>query len=178
MHKGFFVGEQVRLRALEPQDVDILYEMENDPASWDVSNFTVPYSRHVLSEYIAQSQSDIFADRQLRLMIIRIIDGEVVGTIDLTDFSISHRRGEMGIAIREPYRGMGYAHEAIALFVDFAFRFLRLKQLNAHVAVDNPESLALFQHCGFEQCGILKAWWRVEGTYKDVIILQRLRIED
>ena len=177
MHKGYFVGEQVRLRALEPQDVDILYEMENDPASWDVSNFTVPYSRHVLSEYIAQSQSDIFADRQLRLMIVRHIDGEVVGTIDLTDFSASHRRGEIGIAIREKYRKMGYAHEAIVLFIDYLFRFLRLKQLNAHVAVDNPESLALFQHCGFEQCGILKAWWRVEGTYKDVVILQLLNIE-
>lgn len=178
MHKGFFVGEQVRLRALEPQDVEVLYEMENDPASWDVSNFTVPYSRHVLSEYIAQSQSDIFADRQLRLMIVRRTDGEVVGTIDLTDFSASHRRGEIGIAIREAYRGLGYAHEAITLFVDYAFRFLRLKQLNAHVAVDNAESLALFKHCGFEQCGVLKAWWRVEGEYKDVTILQRLRIEN
>ncbi|MBR1940333.1 MAG: GNAT family N-acetyltransferase [Bacteroidaceae bacterium] len=178
MHKGFFIGEQVRLRAMEPQDVEVLYEMENDPASWDVSNFSVPYSRHVLSEYIAQSQSDLFADRQLRLMIVRGGDGEVVGTIDLTDFSAFHRRGEVGIAIREAHQGHGYAKEALQLFADYAFRFLRLKQLNAHVAADNAHSLSLFQSCGFEQCGILKAWWRVEGEYKDVVMLQRLRIEN
>ena len=177
MHKGYFIGERVRLRALEPQDVEVLYEMENDPASWDVSNFSVPYSRHVLSEYITQSQSDLFADRQLRLMIVRGEDGEVVGTIDLTDFSAFHRRGEVGIAIREAYQGNGYAKEALQLFIDYAFRFLRLKQLNAHVAVDNAQSLALFESCGFEQCGILKAWWRIEGEYKDVVILQLLSIE-
>ena len=87
--------------------------MENDPASWDASNFSVPYSRHVLSEYIVQSQSDLFADRQLRLMIVRGGDGEVVGTIDLTDFSAFHRRGEVGIAIREAHQGHGYAKEAL-----------------------------------------------------------------
>ncbi len=161
---------------MEPQDVEVLYEMENDPASWDVSNFSVPYSHHVLSEYVAQSQSDIFADRQLRLMIVRGEDGEAVGTIDLTDFSAFHRRGEVGIAIREAFQGQGYAKEALQLLADYAFRFLRLKQLNAHVAKDNAQSLALFQSCGFEQCGILKAWWRVEGEYKDVVILQRLNV--
>jgi len=175
MDKGFFRGEQVRLRALEPQDVEVLYEMENDPSLWDISNFTVPYSHSVLQEYIAQSQSDIFADKQLRLMMVRVEDGEVVGAIDLTDFSAMHRRGEVGIAVRAPYRGQGYAYEALQLFIDYTFRFLRLKQLNVHVAVDNATSLALFEHCGFERCGLLKQWWRVEGEYKDVVILQKLR---
>jgi len=178
MHKGFLKGELVRLRALEPQDVDLLYEMENDPDSWDVSNFTVPYSRHVLSQYIAETQSDIFADCQLRLMIERMEDGEVLGTIDLTDFSAAHRRGELGIAIREQYRGKGYAQQAIMLFVDYAFRFLRLRQLCAHVTADNAASLALFKHCGFQQSGVLKDWWRVEGEYKDVVFLQLLNVEN
>ena len=175
MDKGFFRGEQVRLRAMEPQDVEVLYEMENDPSLWDISNFTVPYSHSVLQEYIAQSQSDIFADKQLRLMMVRVEDGEVLGTIDLTDFSAMHRRGEVGIVVREPYRGQGYAYEALQLFIDYMFRFLRLKQLNVHVAVDNAMCLALFERCGFERCGLLKQWWRVEGEYKDVVILQKLR---
>ncbi len=38
----------VRLRALEPSDVEILYQWENDPAVWGVSHTLLPFSRHTL----------------------------------------------------------------------------------------------------------------------------------
>ena len=177
MANQFFKGSLVRLRAMEPADVEVLYEMENDPDMWDVSNFSVPYSRHVLAQYIRQSQSDLFADRQLRLIIVPLEGDEVLGTIDLTDFQPMHRRGEVGVAIRASYRGHGYACEALQLFADYAFRFLRLRQLTAHVASDNTHSLAMLHDLGFRQCGTLKEWWRVGGTYKDVAVLQLLNNE-
>ena len=43
----------------------------------------------------------MFADRQLRMMIVRREDDAVVGTIDITDFAPMHSRGEEGIAIRK-----------------------------------------------------------------------------
>lgn len=107
MKPVFFQGELVRLRAMEPEDLEVLYRMENDPETWDVSNFTVPYSKYVLKQYMEDSQSDMFADRQLRLMIVRCEDGQVVGTVDVTDFVPMHRRGEIGIAIRKIFQGKG-----------------------------------------------------------------------
>lgn len=179
MHKmrntPFFIGKHVRLRALEPSDVDFLYEAENDTSSWDVANATVPYSKYVLRQYVAQSQSDMFADCQLRLMIVCNDGGETIGTVDLTDFSPMHRRGELGIAIKAAWQHRGYAREAIGLMADYAFRFLRLKQLTVHIAADNARSLSLVKDCGFEECGVLRAWWRVEDAYKDVVILQLIR---
>ena len=68
---SFLMNERIYLRAVEPEDLDIMYEMENDPAMWDISNFTVPYSRYVLRQYIECSQCDVFSDKQLRLMIVR-----------------------------------------------------------------------------------------------------------
>ena len=173
--KNYFVGELVRLRAMEPEDLEVLYEMENAPESWDVSNFSVPYSKYTLRRYIEDSQNDMYADHQLRLMITRTADGVVVGTIDLTDFSSAHLRGELGIAIRGPYRSQGYAREALQLFADYAFSFLHLHQLTAHVAVDNEASIALFRSCGFRACGELKQWWRLGEEYKDVILFQKLK---
>ena len=175
MNTSYFVSERLRLRAMEPEDLEILYAMENDPQTWDVTNFNVPYSKFVLKQYIENSQSDMFADRQLRMMIVRREDDAVVGTIDITDFAPMHARGELGIAIRTEFQGNGFAKEALDLMCEYAFHFLFLKQLNAHVAVDNVMSLRLFKSCGFKECGLLKEWWCVGGKYKDVVLLQRLR---
>ena len=177
MDKTYFVGERICLRAMEPEDLEVMYEMENDPQTWDVSNFTVPYSRFVLKQYIENAQCDMFADRQLRMMIVRRADNAVVGTVDITDFVPLHARGEVGIGVRREFQGNGYAKEALDLLCEYLFGFLHLKQLVAHVATDNEGSLRLFSSCGFVECGVLKEWWRVGGRYKDVVLLQRLREE-
>ena len=176
MEKTYLKGTQVRLRALEPEDLETLYDMENNPQMWEISSSAGPCSRHILREYIANTQCDMFADRQLRLVIERLSDQAVVGMVDITDFAPAHGRGEVGIAIQAGYRKQGYAREALQLLCEYVFGFLFFKQLTAHVSVDNEGSLQLFRACGFQQCGILKEWWRVSGgRYVDVAVLQRLR---
>ena len=54
MNKSYFCSERVRLRAMEPEDLEVMYAMENDSQTWDVTNFTVPYSRFVLRQYICR----------------------------------------------------------------------------------------------------------------------------
>ena len=63
------VFPEVKLRAMEPEDLDLLYSIENDMVLWNVGTTNVPYSRYVLHDYIANSSCDIYADRQLRLII-------------------------------------------------------------------------------------------------------------
>ena len=104
---------------MEPEDLEIMYAMENDPQMWDVTNFSVPYSKYVLRQYMENSQCDMFADRQLRMMIVRREDDAVVGTIDITDFAPMHSRGEVGIALRKEYQGNGYASDALRLLCDY-----------------------------------------------------------
>ena len=60
---SYLSGERVRLRAVEPEDLAVMYEMENDPQMWDISNFIEPYSRQLLREYIAENRNDVFADK-------------------------------------------------------------------------------------------------------------------
>ena len=174
MRQSFLMNERIYLRAVEPEDMDIMYEMENDPSMWDISNFTVPYSRYVLRQYIEGSQCDVFADKQLRLMMVRKSDQCILGTIDITDFVPLHSRGEVGIAVHKEYRQQGYATDALKLLCEYAFDFLSLSQLYAHVTTDNDVCVKLFTSCGFVQCGLLKNWLQVEGCYKDALLLQCL----
>lgn len=168
------MNDCIYLRAVEPEDLDVMYLMENDPEMWDISSFTVPYSRYVLRQYIEGSQSDMFADKQLRLMIIRREDQRTVGTIDVTDFVALHSRGAVGIAVHKHYRQEGYAADALRLLCDYVFGFLCINQLYAHVAIENEASMRLFLSCGFTQCGVLKEWLRTKEGYRDAALLQRI----
>ncbi|MDR0939545.1 MAG: GNAT family N-acetyltransferase [Mediterranea sp.] len=174
MKHTYLINERIYLRAVEPEDLAVLYEVENDVNLWDISNFTVPYSRYVLRQYIENSQCDVFADKQLRLMITRKEDNLVLGTIDITDFSPIHRRGELGLAIRRDCRGQNYGTDALVLLCDYAFDYLRMEQLYAHIAADNTPCVNLFYACGFANSGLLKNWIQVEGTFKDAIVFQKL----
>ena len=161
MTHDILTGTNIRLRALEPGDVDLLYEWENDTSVWNVSNTIAPFSRFQLEEYVMNAQNDIFAARQLRLMIDRHGTDETelpVGTIDLFDFDPFHSRAGIGILIREPYREKGYAHEALGLLIQYAFGTLRLHQLYCNISPGNATSLKLFEKLGFIKCGIKKEW--------------------
>ncbi|WP_321426528.1 GNAT family protein [uncultured Bacteroides sp.] len=176
MKPTYLNNEQIYLRAVEPEDLDIMYNMENNPSSWDVSCFTVPYSRYVLKQYIQASQSDIYADKQLRLMIINRLDNQVVGTIDLTDFVPLHGRAGVGIAVKNEFRQQGIARQALELLVSYSFEFLHLRQLYVYVSVKNEASRKLFCSCGFTQTGILKDWLRVKEEYEDVFFMQLINL--
>lgn len=176
MKPTYLINEQICLRAPEPEDLDIMYKMENDPSSWDVSCFVVPYSRYVLRQYIEASQNDIFADKQLRLMIVYRETNEVAGAIDLTDFVPMHGRAGVGIAVKDKFRRQGFARQALELLVGYSFDFLHLRQLYAYVSVKNEASHKLFCSCGFTQVGILKDWLRVKDGYEDIFFMQLINL--
>ena len=90
----------VRLRAMEPEDLDTLYQMENDVEIWNVGTTTVPYSRYVLHDYVANVAGDIYTDKQVRLMI-EDENGVTVGMVDLVNFSPQHRRAELSIVVKK-----------------------------------------------------------------------------
>lgn len=174
MDGTYLHGRHVYLRALEPEDLDFIYEVENRPEHWVMTDFTVPYSRFSVRQYLQDTRCDLFADKQLRLVMALCESHTPIGTMDLFNYQPLHAHAEVGILVRQKHRGKGYAHEALGLLCEYAFGYLHLHQLVAHVVADNEVSLRLFRSCGFVSCGLLKEWWRVDGVYKDVVLLQRL----
>ena len=97
-------GNEIRLRALEPHDVELLYRWENDPAIWTISHTLTPFSQFTLKQYIASSAQDIYTSKQLRLMIDELHNRKTIGVIDIFDFDPFHRRAGIGILIDAQYR--------------------------------------------------------------------------
>lgn len=124
MKQSYLINDRIYLRAIEPEDIDVMYEMENDPSMWDISSFTVPYSRYVLRQYIEGSQSDMFADKQLRLMIIRREDNRDDRHDRYNRFCSFTFAWRCRNSLTCDCRGAGYASDALNLLCDYAFDFL------------------------------------------------------
>src|SRR5512137_1331368 len=106
--------KEVKLRALEPEDLELLYEWENNESYWAISNTISPFSRFTLKRYLENSHKSIYETGQLRLMIDHISEKVTIGTIDLFDFDPYHKRAGIGILIaNEDYRRKGYASMAL-----------------------------------------------------------------
>lgn len=63
-------GGSIRLRAVEPADVDLLCAWENDETVWQVSGTVEPFSRAQMERFVAaQCEGDILRRGDLRLII-------------------------------------------------------------------------------------------------------------
>src|SRR5688572_8131044 len=141
-------GKNINLRALEPADLEQLYEWENDVANWHVSGTLTPYSRFVLEQYISTAHQDIYTTKQLRLVIELYTSDDIrsIGCIDLFDFDPKNMRAGVGILIGDcDERNKGYASESLALLINYSADTLGLHQLYANISVDNKASLHLFK---------------------------------
>lgn len=168
-------GKMIRLRALEPADLELLYKWENDPDVWTISDTLSPYSKYMLKKFIDASLQDIYTAKQLRLMMDEVSTGKTVGIIDLFDFEPFHQRVGVGILIDKEYRRKGYAKEGIKLIKSYCFNVLHVEQIYCNVIEDNEISLSLFLNEGFEISGNKKSWIRVKDGFKDEMILQCLK---
>jgi diamine N-acetyltransferase len=168
-------GSKVSLRALEPDDVEILYKWENDRSIWHLSNTITPLSRFTLEQYVMNAGQDIYANRQMRMMIDlkNPVNGiKTIGSIDLFEFEPAHQRAGVGILILEAFRGKGYASESLELLVNYAFETLQLHQLFTNISTDNTESIRLFESKGFQFIGNKKEWNRIHNKWQDESMFQ------
>ena len=169
-------GKDITLRALEPEDIDVLYKWENDTSIWHLSNTIAPFSRYILKQYIESSHQDIYQLKQLRLIIVKKKDSSPIGAIDLFDFEHNHSRAGIGILIGEnSERNKGYGSEALDLLIDYCFRTLHLKQLFCNILENNEASINLFRSKGFEITGEKKSWVRIGDQFYNEFLLQLVR---
>ncbi|MFH6934556.1 GNAT family N-acetyltransferase [Flavobacterium sp. FlaQc-30] len=171
-------GDTIYLRALEPNDLEFVYAMENDQSIWEVSNTHTPYSRFLIRQYLENAQQDIYEAKQLRLAICQDEDFPAIGLIDIFDFDPKNNRAGVGIVIQKnANRSKNIGSEALELLINYSFFNLNLHQLYANISTSNDASMALFTKFGFEKIGIKKDWILLNNHYHDEAIFQLINKE-
>lgn len=166
-------GQNIFLRALEPEDLEFVYVVENNENIWEISNTQTPYSKFLIHQYLENAYKDIYEAKQLRLAICKNQSFEPIGLIDLFDFDPKNKRAGIGIIIQNDFdRQNGFGKEAMSLLIEYAFHQLQLHQLFANIGTENVASLALFATFGFEKIGIKKDWNYTHNAFHDEVLVQ------
>jgi diamine N-acetyltransferase len=168
------IGKNISLRALEPEDIDFLFLTENNELFWEVSSTQVPFSKHLLKQYINNAHQDIYEAKQYRFVICNSTNVPV-GMIDLFDFNPQHNRVGIGILLLPQYENKGYATETLELVIDYAFQYLNIHQLYANITSENKKSIALFEKLNFKLVGTKKDWIYTNKQYKDELLYQLIK---
>ncbi len=166
-------NNSIQLRALEPEDLQLLYKWENNSDIWEVSHCQKPFSLFVLKQYLENSHLDIYESKQLRLVIELKNANEAIGLIDLFDFDPFHNRAGIGVLLHNKiHHQKGYASEALETLINYCFKSLQLHQLFCTITTCNKASIDLFCSKGFEITGTKKQWIKSTKGWKDEYFLQ------
>ncbi|MFK7048664.1 Spermidine N(1)-acetyltransferase [Flavobacterium columnare] len=166
-------GENIFLRALEPEDLSFIYKIENTESIWEVSNTQTPYSRFLIKQYLENAHQDIYQAKQLRMVICKLGTYKPVGLIDLFDYDPKNHRAGIGVVIENiENRNKRVGSEALELLIKYSFFHLQLHQLYANIGCSNEASLKLFTNFGFQKIGVKKDWVFQNGSYHDELLFQ------
>lgn len=192
---------EVRLRALEPEDVDRLYIWENDRDMWPFGGTRAPLSRHQLWEYATNYDANPFAAGQLRLIIelATAPDNAIpqssqssqssqnsqnsqnshsspipCGVIDLYDIDPVNSRAMVGIMVAPQWRSRGIATRALELVGEYCRDTLGLATIASEVASDNLPSIRLFGgKAAYRQVGERPSWYRRGERFVSALLFQK-----
>lgn len=165
------VGDNIKLLALEPEHIDLLYEWENDTNIWRISQTVVPYSKELLQQYINSAQ-DIQIHGQIRFVISH--NDKPVGTIELFDYDPVNARAGVGIMLDKSHRREGIASKSLQIIVKYSKEVLLLNQLYCNIIDENTTSKKLFEGAGFMHTGKKLDWIRCQNGYQSLVFYQLL----
>ena len=162
--------EDVRLRALEPKDVESLYVFRND---WNViqhlGGFSVGYSKIDLEEWIKRHSN---RNDEVIWCIAEQSSDQCIGHVGLYKIDYRVRKAEFAIVIGYPNRwGQGLGRKITKAVVDWAFAQLNMNKIGLSVVATNFHAIHLYESLGFICEGILRDEQFRGGHYSDVILM-------
>lgn len=167
-------NEYIQLRAIEPEDLELMYQWENNSLYWHGGDTRSPYSRHILKLFIDEAGKDIYENKQLRLIISLKETQQAIGVIDLYEFDVFNSRLAVGLFIDEGHQKKGYAAMSLSIIEHYVIDYLKINQLFAYVSQTNTSSQKLFESRNFQKNGTLKQWLREGDDFSDVYVYQLL----
>jgi RimJ/RimL family protein N-acetyltransferase len=158
---------RVRLRWLEPRDVDALLQVFGDPAVMRYWSSPPLRDRRAAEDLLAEIHA-CFERRELFQWGVALAESDrVIGTCTLAWLHAESRRAELGFALGRGHWGRGYMSEALVALLDFAFGPLGLRRLEADIDPRNESSLRLVERLGFRREGLLRERWLTAGEVQD-----------
>jgi [ribosomal protein S5]-alanine N-acetyltransferase len=165
------------LRPFEPADAPVVKRLAGAAEIADTTlNVPHPYGDGVAEEWIGTHAAAWRARRLATWAIVERASSALAGSIGL-QLEFEHARAELGYWVGVPYWGRGFATEAAAAVVAFAFDGLRLNRVHAHHFGRNPASGRVLEKIGMKCEGTHRQSIRKGGRFEDIATYAMLALE-
>jgi RimJ/RimL family protein N-acetyltransferase len=169
-------GKLVRLRALEPEDLDREYTWINDREVTRFLSMRYPTSRAAEERWLRDRPANDFSNGVF--FAIETKDGLHIGNTNLMQAHPEDRKAAFGIMIGDKnYWSNGYGADATVTLLRFGFGEMNLHRVWLHTFDFNERAQACYRKCGFVEEGRLRQHYYGQGRYWDVVVMAVLRDE-
>jgi RimJ/RimL family protein N-acetyltransferase len=166
----------VLLRARTDDDLDVLFGISADLATWEERNASAPgtLTRAKFDARLARADDEAAED-----VVAFVVDvgGTAVGSASLFGFDMFARHAEAGISLVPEARGRGIGTAAIAQLVDFGFVRRNLRRIHLQAIASNTGAIRAYEKAGFVVEGRRRQHAWVRGGYEDIVLMGILRSE-
>lgn len=165
---------RVRLRPLEPADLETARRWVHDPEIMRTVNRALPVSRQEQRQWYR----DYVTRRDRVIFAIEAVGRRptYIGNAALNPIDWRARKAELMIYIGHPrYRGKGYGTEAIHALLALAFQQLNLHRVYLYTMASNVRAQRAFARCGFHLEGRQRDDVFQDGRYEDSIRMARIK---
>jgi len=170
------IGQRVRLRLVEEEDLPLLVTWRNTPLIWACFFNTFPLCMAAQKAWFA----NLITDQSKQLFMVCTLEGdEPIGTIGLDHIDFANQSTELGNMLigKQEALGKGYAAEAMELMLCYCFLRLNMNRVCLKVYADNTRAVKLYERCGFSAEGTLREAQFEGGSFKDLLVMSLLRRE-
>lgn len=144
-------GQRVRLRGPGAADADGVFALFSDPAVMRYWT-SVPMQVRAQAERKVEEMRMEFTHRdRIHWLVTERRGDAVIGSCSLFRFDARRRLAEIGYALRSDHWGRGLATEAVSLVLDWGFRALALRRVEADIDARNDASRRLLARLGFQR---------------------------
>jgi len=172
MGYNFWIGQKVRLRAVEQSDGGTFFKWSSD---YDDESDRFCDEIHFPSSFEAMMERNEArvkrgASNDEFMWIIENSEGIAVGCINTFDCNRRVGSFKYGLGISREHWGKGYAKEAIKIVLKYYFRELRYQKSTVFIYSFNERSMKLHESLGFMLEGRIRNTVFTNGDYFDEVI--------
>lgn len=143
--------ERLILRQLEMYDSELIFEYQSKKENYMYTDMPIYTSIEEAENYITRMNSGIAENKWINWAIADIHSNKILGTICIWNISIEEQKAELGCALFPGNPGKGIMTEAFQPVVEFGFKTLGLKNLEAYTNSQNTKSIALCERNHFQK---------------------------
>lgn len=167
--------ERLLLRQITMDDLEFVFRHFSDPQVTQYLMDEPPVASHDEARAIIEFYLEPERKAHNRWGIVRKEDGQLIGTIGYHKWAKAFFRAEVGYDLSADSWGRGYMSEALAEVIRHGFEGMGLNRIDALVYAGNNASIRLLKRMGFQQEGLLRDYFCLNGVFYDHYLFALLR---